>query len=63
MVASDCGILASYDLVALDKATADLVNRHNQGSYFSESKKVYEKMFSYASQKGLGNLEYDLIEL
>ncbi|MCX5714400.1 MAG: DUF362 domain-containing protein [Candidatus Omnitrophica bacterium] len=52
MVSGDLGILASRDILSLDKATADLAN----------IRKVSDTMFDYAAKRGLGNLEYNLIE-
>lgn len=63
MIARDIGILASSDIVSLDKAVADLMQGNATSHYFSKSKDVYENMFAYAQEKGLGNLEYTLIEV
>lgn len=63
MIASDIGILASSDIVALDKATADLANQKKILPSLKETKSLYEKMFTYASQLGMGNMEYDLINV
>lgn len=53
MIAQNTGILASSDVLALDKATADITGFKN----------IYEDMFSHAQKVGLGNLEYNLIEI
>ena len=63
MIAEDIGILASTDMVSLDKATADLIGQDKKAHYLQKSKEVYKKMFAYAAQKGLGNVEYNLIEV
>jgi len=63
MVAADIGILCSYDILALDKATADLAQEYKKGEYFSANSKVYNALFEYAAGKGLGNLDYNLIQL
>lgn len=63
MVASDIGILASSDIVSLDKATADLIGQDVKSLYLKKSQGVYERMFTYAQERGLGNREYNLIEL
>ncbi len=63
MVAQNLGILASADPLALDKATADLARKYKKTNFLLENEQIYEKMFSYAASKGLGNLEYNLIEL
>ena len=62
-ISDDIGILASADILSLDKATADLIGRDEKSGYLRKSKDVYEKMFTYAANKGLGNLEYNLIKL
>lgn len=61
MVSADLGILASSDILSLDKATADLAKENAKSGFFAEREAVYGKMFEYASQKNLGNLEYNLI--
>ncbi|MFH1440984.1 MAG: DUF362 domain-containing protein [Candidatus Omnitrophota bacterium] len=63
MISSDLGILASSDILSLDKATADLANKNKQGEFLDNSKGVYDGLFEYASEIGLGNLEYNLIEV
>ena len=63
MIAGDIGILASTDILSLDKATADLIGEDKKAHYLQKSKEVYGKMFAYAAEKGLGNLEYNLITL
>ncbi|KPK38315.1 MAG: hypothetical protein AMJ78_10200 [Omnitrophica WOR_2 bacterium SM23_29] len=64
-IVCDIGILASADPVAIDKATADLVNEVAKSDVF---KKEYPKIdwtvqLNYGAEIGLGNLEYDLIEI
>lgn len=63
MVSGNIGILASADILSLDKATADLISADEKSHYLKKSKDVYEKMFGYAAGKGLGNLEYNLIKI
>ena len=62
MVSGNIGILASSDIVSLDKATADLANQNKKSDFFSEAKDRYEPMLEYAARIGLGSLEYALIE-
>ncbi len=52
IVCKDIGILASKDIIALEKATMDLVNKNS-----------HNITLEYAHKKGLGNLEYNLINL
>ncbi|MBU1125028.1 MAG: DUF362 domain-containing protein [Candidatus Omnitrophica bacterium] len=63
MAAQNIGILASSDMVSLDKATVDLALRHKVSDFFPDTKKVYTSMLEYAGHKGLGNLEYRLVEV
>lgn len=63
MIASNLGILASADILSLDKATVDLANKNRKSEFLSKIKYIYEGMFAYAKDKGLGNLEYNLIEV
>lgn len=63
MIAEDLGILASSDIVSLDKATVDLANKKRNSDFLDNTKNVYEAMLEYAREKGLGNLEYNLINL
>ncbi|MCD4818551.1 MAG: DUF362 domain-containing protein [Candidatus Cloacimonetes bacterium] len=57
------GILASTDIVAIDKASWDLVNKFNQSEdTFLELNSVSGiEQLIYANEIGLGNIEYDLI--
>lgn len=61
MISDDIGILASTDILSLDKAVVDLINQDHH-RHFKDSG-VYEDMFNYASSQGLGNLEYNLIKV
>ena len=63
MVSDSFGILASKDILCLDKATVDLALSHNKTEYFHKNKKLFDETFAFAAKKGLGNLEYNLIEL
>lgn len=63
MISADLGILASEDILSLDKATVDLAHKNRKSDYLGDTKKVYEAMFEYAAKKGLGNPDYNLITL
>ncbi len=56
IITKDIGILASKDILALEKATLDLINKDKDLMHC-------ETMFEYAHKKGLGNLDYTLIPL
>lgn len=64
-IIQDIGILASNDLVSIDKASADLLNNFSRQDIF---KTQYPEIdwtvqLKYASKLGLGNLDYELIEI
>lgn len=66
IIMPDIGILASHDILSIEKATVDLIIKHQKihtTSYFNSNKDIYETMLKYASQKGLGNYEYNLINI
>jgi hypothetical protein len=61
VMASDIGILASSDIVSLDKATADLIAANKKTDYFTSAPELYGPMLEYAAQKGMGSLDYNLL--
>ncbi len=63
MLAQDIGILASTDILSLDKACADLTLQDKKADYLRKSQGVFERMFDYAQDRGLGSREYNLIEV
>jgi hypothetical protein len=77
-IVQDLGIMASKDPVAIDQASADMVNRQVglEGSSLSSHKGAYEDKFkglypkvdwtiqlSYAEKLGLGNRKYELVTI
>lgn len=64
-VAPDIGILASMDPVALDKATADLVNEAAKRDVFKKEwpESDWTAQLTYGAEIGLGSLEYELVEM
>jgi len=64
-VAPDIGILASTDPVSIDKASFDLVNKACGRDIFKElhPHRDSARQFNYAHKLGLGNLDYELINL
>lgn len=64
-VAPDIGILASVDPVSIDQASFDLVNQACGRDIFKElhPQRDGAKQLKYAHKLGLGNLDYELIEL
>ncbi len=63
MVSTNLGILASGDILSLDRATTDLVMQDKKTGFFREKSDSYKNMLDYARELGLGNLEYNLISL
>jgi len=61
MIFDNCGIFFSTDVLSLDKATADVISDCQKTHHSQEA--IYEQMFSHAAEIGLGNLEYNLIEI
>lgn len=78
-IVSDIGILASFDPLALDKACTDMVNSAiaNLGSVLDDTDYKegedkfshiyptlnYHESFDYAQKIGLGNLDYEIINV
>jgi len=63
----DIGILVSFDPVAVDQATIDLLNQKANSDFlkelWSESNLDYRTQLQHAENLGLGGREYELIEL
>ncbi len=64
-IVPDVGILVSQDPVSADKASLDLVNKAAGKDIFKEVQPLRDglKQLEYACKLGLGNLEYELIEI
>jgi uncharacterized Fe-S center protein len=64
IIADDVGILASADPVAVDKASADLVNRSSGTDVLRLANDVdWAVQLRHGEKIGLGSMEYDLVEL
>lgn len=65
LVSPDIGILASTDPVSIDKASFDLINQACGKDIFKElhPERDGTKQLEYAQELGLGNLDYELVEL
>ena len=59
----DIGIIASYDPVALDKASFDLIEENSPGIFAGINSVDKTIQVDYAEEKGLGSKEYNLVEL
>ena len=64
-IIQDVGILASDDLVSIDKASGDLTNEVGKKDMFriGHPEIDWTVQLKYASELGLGNMDYKLIEL
>ncbi len=65
-IINDIGIFASADPVACDKAAADMIVQNAKGDIFNKvfpSADYYMNQLVYAQQIGLGNIDYDLVEI
>ncbi len=64
-ITKDIGILASNDPVSIDRASIDLMNQNSGLDLMRSiySKVDYNVQLNYGAQIGLGNNEYDLIEI
>ncbi len=63
IIREDIGILASKDILALDRATVDLINETEDVLAREGMKDSYKTLFEHAHKKGLGNTCYNLIIL
>jgi len=64
-VARDLGILASFDPVALDKASIDLLNKQEDKDLFKELWPEIDHtiQLDYAQRIGLGKMKYELVKI
>lgn len=63
MIAEPIGILASSDIVSIDATTTAMAEAGGKSAFLTGVKVVYGPMLAYAAEKGMGNLEYNLITL
>jgi hypothetical protein len=60
----DIGIVFSKDPIAIDKASLDLVTKHNNGKNpFANNNEACEHIFQYGEELGLGTTEYLLVPI
>jgi len=59
----DIGILHSYGIVAVDKAGLDLVNKLSHGKFSRINSVDKDKQIELAEKLGLGDSQYELIEI
>lgn len=63
VICPDIGFLVSDDIVAVDKASLDLVNKVKQDVFKKENKVDPEKQIKYGEDIKLGSSSYELIEI
>jgi uncharacterized Fe-S center protein len=63
IICGDIGILASRDIVSIDRATIDLINKGGDILQREGVKDSYKTMLNYSYKKGLGTVDYNLIEV
>lgn len=64
-ITEDAGIFASTDILAIDKASFDMLTTTKKSDIFSRDGKimVHQHQFKYAEEIGLGNPDYNLIKV
>ncbi|MBU0548987.1 MAG: DUF362 domain-containing protein [Candidatus Omnitrophica bacterium] len=62
-IVQDCGIFASRDILALDKACFDILSVDKDAFAEEQKTRTHLHQFNYAKEIGLGSLEYNLIRL
>ena len=63
VICPDIGFLVSDDIVAIDKASVDLVNKVKPDIFLKENKMDPFKQIKYGEEIGLGSTSYELIEI
>ena len=63
IICPDIGYLASNDIVAIDKASLDLIHNVKENVFEKENKVSPFKQIKYGEEIGLGSSSYKLIEL
>lgn len=62
IISADIGIFASRDIVSLDKAVIDFVNKDKDLFARTPKLRAYHKMLDYAQDLGLGRVDYNLVQ-
>lgn len=63
IIAHDLGIVASSDIVAVEKATVDLLTQKEDVFLKAQKHSLYRKQIEYAEALSLGSLSYELVRL
>ncbi|MDD5617493.1 MAG: DUF362 domain-containing protein [Candidatus Omnitrophica bacterium] len=62
-ISKDLGILSSSDILALEKATVDLLTQKEDVFLKAQKHNKYLQQLKYASEISLGSLDYELVKL
>lgn len=62
-IIDDIGLLYSNNIVAIDKASLDLVNQFSNHKFNKINKVDKNNQLSVASKNGLGNIDYQLVKI
>ncbi|MBL7197561.1 MAG: DUF362 domain-containing protein [Candidatus Omnitrophica bacterium] len=62
-ICKDLGILASDDILAVEKASLDLLTKKEDVFYKAQKNNLSLEQLNYANELSLGNLDYELIKL
>jgi hypothetical protein len=62
-IIEDTGIFASRDILAVDKACFDILSKQEDVFARHQNTRAHLHQFDYARQIGLGNLDYELVEV
>jgi len=63
IIYKDLGILASDDIVVVEKASLDLLTKEEDIFYKAQKNNIGLEQLNYASKLNLGNLDYELVRL
>lgn len=62
-ICHNIGILISKDILSIEKASIDLISKEGYNFYEASYNAEIEMLLSYAKEKELGKLDYELIEI
>ncbi|HPM43263.1 MAG TPA: DUF362 domain-containing protein [Candidatus Omnitrophota bacterium] len=62
MVSTNIGFLGSYDILALEQATIDMITKNKQTDFFAKDRDIFIDMIDYADKHGLGSTVYKIVE-
>ena len=62
-IMDDVGIIYSTNIIAVEKASLDLINKFSKGKFNKINSVDKDKQIYFAKEQGLGSSEYELIEV